>query len=247
MLTVLVLAKNEQENITRCLEGLKFCDQIVIVDDGSTDDTIKIAKKNGAVVLEHELSGDFAAMRNWALEQIKSNWVLFIDADEVVTKELANEIRQAITKVECKGFLIRRLDYMWGKELKHGDVGNVSLLRLARRGAGKWSGKVHEVWKVEGKICRLKNSLLHYPHPDVVFFLKEINKYSSIRAKALCDSGIRSNVLQIIFYPIFKFLWLWIGKLGFMDGTSGFIHAMTMAFYSFLVRGKLWLLYKSIK
>lgn len=246
MLTGIVLTHNEAQDLPHCLTSLKFCDHVVVVDDGSTDDTVKIAASLGAQVLQHSLQGDFAAQRNWALSKVKSTWVLFVDADEVITPALADEIKQAITKIECKGFLICRADHMWGKELKHGDVGDVNLLRLARRGAGQWSGKVHETWQIEGRVGRLRQPLLHHPHPNLVDFLRQINLYSSIRAQELYDFGVRSSVLQIIFYPVFKFLWLWIWKLGCLDGTAGFIHAMTMAFYSFLVRGKVWLLYKGI-
>jgi len=247
MLTGIVLTKNEEKNIARCLNGLKFCDHIVVVDDGSTDDTVSIAIGLGAQVLEHSLQGDYAAQRNWALNKVKSQWVLFVDADETVSPALAQEITQAVAKVEYKGYLLRRADFMWDRQLKHGDVGGVNLLRLARRGAGQWVGRVHETWQIEGRIGQLNNPLQHYPHPDMAAFLSQLNRYSTIRAQELFDSGARSNLLQIVFYPVFKFLRLWIWKLGFADGTSGFIHAMTMAFYTFLVRGKLWLLYKGIK
>lgn len=239
-LTAIVLTRNEEKNIERCIKTLGFCDQVIVVDDGSTDSTVKIAKKMGATILQHPLNNDWSAQRNWVMEQIKSTWYFFVDADEIVTPELAQEIQKAV-KTECVGIKIKRLDTMWNQTLRHGDVGNVWLLRLARRGAGQWVGKVHEVWDVQGQVCELKNPLLHYPHQTMVEFLQHINTYSSIRAQELRDEHQTSNLAQIIFYPISKFLYLWIWKLGFADGTVGFIHAMTMAFYSFLVRGKLWL------
>ncbi len=150
MLTTIILAKNEAENLPRSLKSVQFCDQVVVVDSGSADNTVKIAQEAGAQVLEHPLAGDYAALRNWVLDQVKSPWVLFIDADEVVTARLADEIKKVIQKVEYKGFLIHRIDHMWGKELRHGGVGNVNLLRLARRGSGKWVGQVHEGWRGGG-------------------------------------------------------------------------------------------------
>lgn len=244
MLTGIVLTHNEEKNITRCLESLKFCDQILVVDDNSTDKTVHIAKKLGATVVNHPLDGNFAAQRNRALSQAKTPWVLFVDADEVVSVKLGEEITSAVKKIEYKGFLIPRTDYMWGKKLSHGDVGGIKLLRLARRGAGDWHGAVHEQWQIEGNVSILRHTLNHYPHPTMVEFLQEINSYSSIRAQELHDAGQRANLFQIIFYPVGKFLDLWILKLGLADGTAGFVHAMTMAFYSFLVRGKLWLLWR---
>ena len=247
MLTGIVLTHNEAQNLPRCLASLKFCDHIVVVDDGSIDDTVKIATGLGVQVLEHSLGGDYAAQRNWALTKVKSAWVLFVDADEVVSPQLADEITQALQHVECQGFLLHRVDYMWGRELKYGDVGGVHLLRLGRRGGGRWVGQVHERWHIDGRVCQLSAPLVHYPHPDMAAFLRQINRYSTIRAQELFDAGSRANLLQIICYPVFKFKYLYIVKLGCLDGTPGFIHAMTMAFYSFLVRGKLWLLYKGIK
>ena len=244
MLTGIVLTLNEEKNITRCLEALKFCDVILVVDSGSTDKTVSLAKKAGITVLKHEFL-DFSDQRNWALSQAKTPWVLFVDADEVVPVKLAEEITSAVKKIEYKGFLIPRKDYMWGKKLTHGDVGRVRLLRLARRGVGDWHGSVHETWHIEGNVGVLRHSLNHYPHPTVVEFLQEVNRYSTLRAQELYSAGQHASLFQIIFFPIGKFLWLWICKLGFADGTAGFVHAMTMAFYSFLVRGKLWLLWRS--
>lgn len=241
MLTIIILTHNEEKNISKCLTSLKFCDDILVVDDNSTDATVKLAKKLGAKVVSHPLDGDYSAQRNWALNQVKTPWVLFIDADEVVSAKLAEEITAAIKKVEFKGFRISRTDFMWGKKLLHGDVGGIKLLRLARRGAGQWQGAVHETWAIEGNIGTLKNSLAHYPHQNMVEFLQHINDYSTLRSQELRNSNQRANLFQIIFYPMGKFLNLYLLKLGFLDGTAGFVHAMTMAFYSFLVRGKLWL------
>lgn len=225
MLTGVVLIKNKAENISKCLDSLKFCDKTLVVSEE-----------------DHPLGGDFAAQRNWALSQVKSGWILFVDADEVISPDLASEILSAIEKTNFTGFLIHRIDTLWGTPLKHGDVGNVHLLRLGK--GGKWVGKVHEIWQIPGNIGTLKNPLYHYPHPSLYEFLHKLNIYSSIRAQELHSQKIKSNLFQIITYPIAKFLYLGIWKLGFADGTTGFIHALTMSFYSFLVRGKLWLLWR---
>ncbi len=246
MLTAVVLTHNEAANLPRCLSALQFCDQVVVVDDDSTDDTPAVAKKAGAVVLSHSLQGDFAAQRNWALENVKSPWVLFVDADEIVSSQLANEIRSAVQKTEYKGYFVPRQDYLWQQELKHGDVGSVALLRLGRRGAGKWVGPVHETWAIEGQLGRLKSPLQHYPHPHLVDFLKNINAYSTIKAHNFFNLGKRTNLFEISLGPPYRFLLNYVLKMGFLDGTAGFVHAMTMAFYAFLTLGKLWLLSKGI-
>lgn len=246
MLTGIVLAKNEEQNIAKCLESLKFCDELIVVDDNSSDSTVKIAKKLGAKIYEHALNNDFAAQHNWILEQIKSTWVLFVDADEIVSSELATEIKKAIEDIQYKGFFIKRSDFMWGRQLKYGDLLGAKVLRLARHGAGYWRGQVHEHWKVEGKIGNLKNSLQHYPHANLVEFLQHINYYSTLKADEFYSKGRKTSVWEIVLAPIFKFKVLYFLKLGFLDGTAGFIHAMTMAFYVFMVSGKLYLRYKGI-
>lgn len=240
MLTAIILTKNEEKNIEKCILSLKFCDEIVVVDDESTDDTVKIAKSLRAKILSHKME-NYGAQRNWVLDQIRSTWVLFVDADEVVSKELAGDIQQALTKNQANGYLIHRVDHIWNHKFKYGDVGNVWLLRLARRGAGLWKGTVHEIWEIDGQISKLTGDLNHYPHPTVVEFLKHINNYSTLKATEFHHLGRRTNILEIIFAPIWKFKYLYIFKLGFLDGTAGFVHAMMMAFYVFLTAGKLFM------
>jgi len=246
MFTGIVLTRNENKNIGRCLVSLAFCDHILVIDDESFDDTVKTAKKYGAQVVTHALEGDFAAVRNWALDQAKTPWVLFIDADEVVSPTLAVEIKAATQKIEYKGFAIRRLDHMWGKTLKHGDVGDAWLVRLARRGAGGWQGQVHESWQIEGRVGRLREPLLHYPHPDLASFLQRINHYSTLKADYFYKQNRHFSLLEIILGPVWRFKKAYILQLGFLDGTAGFVHAMIMAFYAFLVAGKTYLRFKGI-
>lgn len=248
MLTGVVLTRNEEANLAKCLDALKFCDEILLVDDNSTDKTLEIAKKYKARVVQHALNGDFSAQRNWAISQIKSGlpagrqgWILFIDADEVVSPELASEITGTLFKgPSFLGYFLPREDILWGKHMHYGNT-RTSLLRLARRGAGEWQGKVHETWQNTGRTAALRHPLLHYPHPTITDFLQHINTYSTLRAGELRAAGIKTNLLEIFFYPVGKFLYLGIWKLGFADGVRGFISAMMMAFYSFLVRGKLYL------
>ncbi len=245
MLTAAILAKNEESNIQRCIESLSFCDEILVVDDNSMDDTAKIAKRHKARVVSHEFV-DFSSQRNWAISQVKSGWILFIDADEIVSRELGDSIQELVKKNEANGYLIHRVDYIWDHKFKFGDVGNVWLLRLAKKGAGEWQSDVHETWKIEGRVDKLTGDLNHYPHQDVVDFIKHINHYSTLKANQFYKQGRTTNIFEIVLGPIWRFKYLYILKLGFLDGIPGFIHAMLMAFYMFLVASKLFLLYKGI-
>ena len=245
MLTALILTKNEEKNIERCIESLKFCDEIVLIDDESDDSTTKIAKKLGVKLLKNKMV-DYGSQRNWAIDQIKSGWILFVDADEVVSKELGDSIQEAVKRNDANGYLVHRVDYIWDHKFRFGDVGNVWLLRLAKRGAGKWERTVHETWTIDGRVGKLKGELSHYPHQSVVEFLKHINKYSTLKAKEFYKDGKKTNIFEITLGPIWIFFKLYILKLGIFDGIAGFVHAMLMSFYMFLVAGKLYLRYNGI-
>lgn len=240
-ISALILAKNESTNLSDCLASLAWCDERIVVDDNSTDDTAAIAKKYNATVVRHDLQADFSQQRNFALTKAKNEWVFFVDADERVSQNLATEIQKKLAEsTRYDGFMVRRLDSMWGKVLMHGEQGDIKLLRLAKKESGKWVGKVHEVWHVKGKVGMLDYPLLHFPHQTLAEFLREINTYSTIRAEELYEKGVRANMLSIILHAKGKFLQDYIYKGGFLDGTEGFLVAMLMGFHAFLVRGKLW-------
>ncbi|KKS90564.1 MAG: glycosyltransferase [Microgenomates group bacterium GW2011_GWA2_44_7] len=244
MITAIVLARNEEKNIERCIKSLQWCNEIIVIDDESSDRTVELASKLGAKVFKRALKDDFAAQRNFALEKAANSWVLFVDADEVVTTELSNEIMEKVKKVEYKGFKVKRIDYLWGKKIRHGDIARFNYVRLGRRGVGKWRRRVDEVWEIEGKIDQLNNPLLHYPHQSVAEFLQEINFKSSLNARQFYEEGKSTNLVDW-FKPLATFFRSWIFKLGFLDGMAGFNIALLMSFHSFLVRSKLFLFTKS--
>lgn len=246
MISAIILAKNEEKNIVRCLESLQWCDEIIVIDDFSTDKTLERAKKAHAITFQHALDGDFARQRNFGLSKARNDWVLFVDADEIVSKELADEMYQQTSQflTSVNGFFVRREDSMWGKVLRHGEVGDVRLLRLAKKEKGEWVGQVHETWHVAHPFATLKNPLQHYPHQSVAAFLSEINTYSTLRAQELFAQKRRTNFLEILLYPLGKFFVNYIFKQGFRDGIPGLIIAIMMSFHSFLVRGKLWQLWR---
>ncbi len=249
MLSVVILTKNEEKNIIDCLETVLWADEIVIVDDNSLDRTIEVVKNldNKKIkIYTKALNTDFSAQRNFGLSKTTKKWVLFIDADERISSELHEEINTLIInpKGQKDGYFIKRKDFMWSKMLKHGESGNISILRLARKDKGIWMGKVHETWNINGSIGELDNYLLHYPHQTIDEFLKEINFYSTIRAKELYDKKIKARALDILFYPLGKFILNYFLKFGFFDGMAGLLFAIMMSFHSFLTRSKLWLLWQ---
>jgi len=176
----------------------------------------------GAQVIKHHLENDFSKQRNFALKQAQTRWVLFIDADERVSKKLALEIQKFIQQADGEGYtgaFIIRQDHIFGQKIHYGEFGKIKLLRLGRR-VGKWQGKVHEIWDFPGRKATLKNSLYHYPHPNLTEFLRKINLYTTLQAKNYCY------------------------RFGFLEGSTGFVLAVLMSFHSFLVRAKLWVLWR---
>jgi len=275
-LTAIILTKNEEKNIERCLKSVDFCDEVIVVDDFSEDKTVELVNKVFKVhkvdkdykVFQRKLNNDFAMQRNFAMEKASGEWVLFIDADEEVTQELKNEISRVIlnsflraqdysliqdlnqipnqVRNDIGAYYLKRRDFWWGRELNYGEtskVRQVGLIRLIRKNSGKWEGKVHEEFRIKNselKIKLLNNFINHYPHQNVKEFLEEINFYSTLRAREMRGQGKNSNIFEIIFYPLLKFLLTYIVKLGFLDGSAGFAYAFFMSFHSFLVRAKLY-------
>jgi glycosyltransferase involved in cell wall biosynthesis len=251
MISVIILTKNEEKNILDCLETISWADEIIVVDDNSEDRTIEIVgnlKLKNLKIIKSELHEDFSTQRNFAISKAANEWILFIDADERVTAELRREINDFLIEEKnspkLDGMYIRRKDMLWGKLLKHGETGNIKLLRLARKKAGKWQGKIHEKWIVKGRVDTFSNFILHFPHQTISEFLSEINFYTTIRAAELYENGIKTSLLQIIFYPKAKFFVNYFLKFGLLDGLEGLVFAVLMSLHSFLVRGKLWLLWE---
>ena len=240
-LSIIVLTHNDEEHLVDCLELLNFGDELIVIDDESTDRTLDIARNYTKKVYVRPLNNNFSNQRNFALNNAHGNWVLFIDSDEFVSEKLKDEILLRIEGREASGFYLKRIDFMWGKKIIHGEVGEVRLIRLAKRDSGKWHGKVHEEWKVGGVTNTLMNPLIHAPHQSVKEFIKEVDLYSTLRAVELEEANSSSNFFLIFMYPFGKFLKNYFLKKGYKDGVAGFIYAMIMSFHSFLVRGKLYL------
>lgn len=249
MISAVVLTKNEENNIIDCLETLLWCNEIIIIDDFSKDRTIDVIKSLNSSkikIFQRKLENDFSSQRNFGLSKAKGEWVIFIDADEKLSNGLIGEMKDLLEgeSPAYNGFYIERKDFMWGRQLLHGETGNIKLLRLAKKDSGVWAGRVHEIWDVKGSRGNLKMPLLHYPHQTIAEFLEDINYYTDLRSKELYDKGVQVRWWQIIAYPCAKFKLNYFLKLGFMDGIPGLIFALMMSFHSFLVRGKLWILWQ---
>lgn len=222
-ISVVLAVYNEEENLTECLESVKdLADEFVIVDGGSKDKTLEIAKKFGARIIQTDNPLNFHINKNKAIDAASGDWILQLDADEVVTKDLEDEIKKVINSNSIKnGYWIPRKNFFLGVFLKKGGQYPDYTLRLYKRGYGRLSVKdVHEQAKVEGGIGYLKNNLLHLRDKTFSIYLERFNRYTDILASQMKNP----NFLDYIFAkPIMWFLASYIRHKGFADGFPGFV------------------------
>lgn len=240
-ITAIVLTKDEEKNIVKCLTSLVWCDEIIVIDDYSIDRTVRLSKQYTRNVYIRRLNSNFAAQRNFGIKKANTEWILFIDADEVVTRSLAKEIRQVIKSSKYNGYFINRKDYWLGKKLVGGEWGRQNYLRLGRRNAGEWKRAVHEYWDIKNNTGLLMNPLNHYPHPSIFEFIKMTNVQKSIHSIENENEGKGVSMFHFMVFPIGKFLKNYILLSGYKDGIHGFVYAIIMSTHSFLAWSELWI------
>lgn len=246
-ISAIILTKNNQQTIIQSIKSLSFCQEVIVLDDYSSDNTISLIEKlndSNLKILQHSIRDDFGAHRNFGLSKAICDWVLFLDSDEIVTVQLASEITKTINNKNINGYYFARKDIFMGRKLKYGETGCIKLLRLARKNAGRWQGKVHEQWIINGKKAVLHNQLVHEHNLSIAQFLEKIDWYSTLQSQEFYENGVREPLWYHIAKPLAKFGQNYIIKLGFLDGYPGFIMAWLMSWHSLLVRVKLHLLYE---
>jgi glycosyltransferase involved in cell wall biosynthesis len=246
-ISLLLLTHNEESNLLKYwtwLDRCKTINEIVIVDDNSNDKTQEILKKleNKKIkvkIFKRGLNNNFSNQRNFGITKTTNNWILWLDADEKPSQNLIQFLNN-IENLQYKNYAFKRNDIFINHELKHGETANQYFLRFFNKNYGRFTGAVHEVWQTSEEIGSKKLHIHHYPHTSLKSFIKKLSFYSTIRAQELFDQNQKSNLFQIIFYPLGKFIQNYFFRLGFLDSTPGIIIALGMSFHSFLVRAKLW-------
>jgi glycosyltransferase involved in cell wall biosynthesis len=239
-LSAIVITRNEAANIADCLDGLAFCDERIVVDCGSNDGTVAIARGKGARVESHEWRG-FGAQKNFALSLAAGDWVLSIDADERVTPELAQAIMAAIAGGTADGFELPRVSSFCGRPMRHSGWFPDHVLRLFRRGKGRFDDAlVHERVICDGTVKRLDKPLIHHPVLKLEDALSRMDRYSTAGAQTLVASGRRITFATGIAHGVFAFLKTYVLKLGFLDGAEGFLLAVANAEGSYYRYMKAW-------
>ena len=235
-ISICIICFNEEKNIRRCLESSTWADEIIAVDSMSQDRTVEIAREYTDKVYQRVWPG-YIDQKNFALSKAKSDWVLSIDADEEISQGLQEEIRKEIEKKDAKdGYRIPRLSFYQGRWIKHSGFYPDRQLRLFRREQGQWmGGRVHERVEIKGSIGDLNSDLLHYPYNGIISGqLKTVDSFSSLMAEDMYESGKRYHLLLLLLRPLFKFIEVYLLRLGFLDGLAGFIIAVTSAYAMFV-------------
>ncbi len=242
-LSVTIITLNEEGSIARAIKSVqKLADEVVVVDSGSADKTVQVAKKLGAKVYTREFPGNFADQKNYAAEKTTGDWILSLDADEVAEEELVKEINEAIERDDFDAYLVPRKNYILGKFIKY-TRWQPELDRhvwLWKRGTGEWGGKVHEEFVSKGKVGKLKAAKRHYQYETVSEFFEMINSYSSLEAEKRLKEGATLNYFRLFFEPLYNFSVRYFYRLGFLDGWRGFILSYLMAIYHFTIWIKIW-------
>lgn len=235
-LSACVITYNEQERIAACLQSLRWCDDIVVVDSRSTDATGEIAHRLGARVIEADWRG-YAAQKDFAVAQAQYDWVLCVDADEVVSPALSGEIgalRQAGFP-GASGWQIARRTWYLGNWIRHGTWYPDWSLRLFDRRRGGWQPHplydVHERVVLEGSCARLRGELLHFPYEDLSAHLRTIDRYTTLMATGLHAHGRRATAARLVGDPAWEYFRSLILKRGFLDGWRGWLVAALHAHY----------------
>lgn len=238
-ITTILLHKNAQPLLEKALSSISWCKEIIILDDNSTDPPHKLASIYQAKLVKRELTS-FAEQRNFALHIATQPWVLFLDADEVISDPLQNEIQQVIQHTKYAGFLIPRVDEFMSRVLRFGETNSLHFLRLAKKDAGQWSRAVHEQWNIQGSITLLHHPILHKPHESISTFLDKINHYTQLELVEHKKTSKIFILLQLVLYPFGKFVQNYILRLGILDGFPGLCMAYMMSIHSLVVRVKMY-------
>ncbi len=244
-LSVIILTKDEEEFIERCIKSVSWADEVLVVDSGSTDRTKEIAVSLGASVCEQEWLG-YSAQRNKALSFAKHDWVFFLDADEIVTSELARSIKEVFngSMDERDGYSVDRRGDFLGVLLPNDSRPSKrrNFVRLFNRNCSSYDAtmKVHEEVKFSGKAIPLRGILIHWGGNVMNEYISALNRYSILEAEVLDEKDYRVNGLIIFLRPILRFLWIYIARYNFLLGTRGLIHAMLGATREYVRYAKLW-------
>ena len=243
-LSAVISVYNEEKNIERCLKSLDFADEIIVVDNSSTDKTVEVAKKyTDKVFTQKNDPSAIDLQKNFGFEKASSEWILSLDGDEEISKELREEIKYAIKKTTIvNGYWIPRQNFIFGKWIEHSGWYPDYQLRLFKKGKGKFINKhVHEPLTIEGETGHLRHNIIHHNYETILQFVqKNIIVYAPNEAEELLKKGYEFSFFDAIKLPLNEFLSRFFARKGYKDGYHGLMLALLMAFYYFVVFAYIW-------
>lgn len=239
--SVYIICHNEEQHIVRLLENIKDFDEVILVDSGSNDNTLTIAKNFPNVHIFHQPWLGYAKQKAFALSKCKNTWVLNLDADEVISNELRGEIKNTIALNNCDALMCQLLEVFLDKP-SHRFAKHADKIRFFKRTQGYYNlnALVHESISVKGKICNAKGVIYHYGLSSIEMMISKNNKYSTLAAKMKFAQHKHASTLKMIFIFFWAFFRAYFLKRFFLNGVPGFIHSMSIGFYAFLKEAKLY-------
>ena len=238
-LSLCVITRDAAGMLADCLASAAFAGEVVVVDSGSRDDTVEIARRFGARVIERDWPG-FGAQKAFAVAAATNDWVLCLDADERVTPGLAAAIAAAVASPTAGAYAMARRNRFLGRWLAHGEGYPDWNVRLFDRRRARWStDPVHEHVVADGTVSRISGDLLHESAESLDAYIAKQNRYTTLQAEAMHARGERASALRLVASPLARFLRFYVLRLGFLDGTAGFVHIAIGAFASFMKHAKL--------
>ena len=226
-ISIVIITKNEQENIKECLESIKWADEIIIIDDFSNDRTGEICKGYGARVIVHKSNGNFDKQRNIGIENAIGDWIMQMDADEIIPEDTAKKIREAVNNPKnFVAFELKRKIFLFGYPLRYGGAYNYGI-KLFKKEKGDYVGKVHETLKVNGKVGKINAEVYHYPFPSISEIVNKTNFYTEIESKLFVEKRDKISFREVKYrltWKSLKLFWkLYVKKKGYRDGMYGLI------------------------
>jgi len=248
MLSVIIITKNEALSIERCIRSVAWASEIIVVDSGSTDETVDICRSLGATVFETLDWPGFGPQKQRALDKATQPWVLSLDADEYISDDLKQQILASITNEQINGYEIPRLSSYCGKNIQHGGWWPDYVTRLFKREHGHFSvDVVHEKIIVNGLTQKLDSPILHETYVNLEEVINKVNQYSSLGAEKLDAQNKTSSIVHALFRGLWTFFRCYVLKKAFLDGAEGLMLAISNAEASYYKYAKLYLLNKRIR
>ncbi|MBF0180407.1 MAG: glycosyltransferase family 2 protein [Magnetococcales bacterium] len=232
-LSLVLITQDEAERLPACLDSVPFADEVVIVDSGSRDATVALARARGARVIQQEWLG-FGRQKQLAVTLARNDWVLCLDADERLSLPLQEHMQRELRSPRCLAYRFARRNRFLGRWLRHGEGYPDYQLRLFHRGHARWSDDpIHEGVTASTPVGDLSGDLLHESAQTLESYLAKQNRYTSLQAERLADAGKRPGPARLLLSPLFRFVKFYFLRLGFLDGLPGLIHILIGCMNSF--------------